>query len=56
MFGPWHTDAQTNMFFSGENSYWKNDLWEWLTEIKKCETTKNEKVQKYTRTFIYQNI
>ena len=45
MFGPWQTDAQTNMFFCCENSYWKNDLWEWLTEIKNVKLPKTKKLK-----------
>ena len=55
MLGPWHTDTRTNMFFCGENL-----LENWPTgEVnrhQKFETTKNEKAQRYTRTFIDQNI
>ena len=55
MLGPRQTDAQTNMFFVVKNligkvTYGRGE------QTSKFETTKNEKAQKYTRTFIDQNI
>ena len=55
MLGPWHTDAQTSMFFVmksliGKMTYGRGE------QTSKFETTKNEKTQKYKRTFLDQNI
>ena len=55
MLGPWHTDAQTSMFFVmksliGKMTYGRGE------QTSKFETTKNGKTQKNKRTSIDQNI